>query len=437
MPFWVHKKGESPESGEPYEERHQAVEGLRKRKTFTITFMPTYDEILRWRRRESDRFANGTYVPVPWKDVDRYRQDCYDDYGIFTLHYAHLSLEAPGMVLYTPNHEYALKDRKLSVRPGRYLQQFYAEGDPRIVSRWKPMFTPKHIEVYAGRCNAEHYSLNIATSAEEIADVYRGGPTSCMGGTEEKAALFKHLPQHPTAVYGDSDFALAYVGPKDKATARCLVRPAKKTYGRLYGHSSLLKTLLERNGWKAVNWDDGDFAHNGRVRAIQYDGTFLMPYVDGITTCSLEGDYFVLDGEGEYDCQLTNGLVESREQNSCQNCGEDCGDETYCSSCDYESFYCVGCDETRFGDYTSTERGSVCHSCRDDYEKDCESCRESFLAFDFTRDEERRRCVSAKEDLCRNCQDKSHCEDHDVWYIHECDDCAVEAGEAEEAAAPV
>jgi hypothetical protein len=383
MPYMLHAIGEAPETGKAYETKALALADRADGQT--VTLVASEDERQTWIDREQSRFYSGAYKPVPWQydlisDATRY-------------HFAHVSLDVPGMIAYTPDDEKGLADRQTRVKPGRYLQQFFSH------------LTPDRIADYASRVKAYTSPLQLATTPDDIARVYcaKGGPTSCMDGRH-----FDH-DNSPTRVYGHSDLAIAYIGDisgddvsEDRIAARAIVWPAKMRYGRVYGDCDTLQHVLESAGYSY-----GSMC-GARVRAIEarYDG-YVMPYVDGIGSADLSscGQWFVL-GDGDYDTQNTNGTT--GPTNSCNHCGERCDrDESYCSSCEDDRHWCEGCEEDYFdsdaGVYSSTRGEWRCNDCWES--RDCEACSDTLHEYDYSR----RDWPHAY--LCSDCEHKTQCED--------------------------
>src|SRR5262245_15709183 len=118
MPFFVHPANTEPETGTSYAAKSEAI--AARTGTETITFVADDSERETWRNRETRRFEDKTYIDVPWLWADWYQNS-----PLKPLHFAHLSLQMPGMVAYTPTEEHGIQDRQLRVRPAKYLQDFF------------------------------------------------------------------------------------------------------------------------------------------------------------------------------------------------------------------------------------------------------------------------------------------------------------------------
>ena len=252
--------------------------------------------------------------------------------------------------------------RATAMKPGRYLARFF----PEIGMDEQRMWASK-IDAFG--------ELHIATTTEDIVSVYVNGPNSCM--SKPLSAYDGHI--HPVSVYGDSDLALAYLGSKESATARCLIWPGRKVFGRIYGDEIRMRMALEREGYS-----DGRF-RGARIRAIvnsHNSGEVIMPYLDGDQMVSRvtdkDGDWFVIDCDGPYCCDSTRGTIHASENSYyCPYLDEYCDeddtifvhgpDEHWHNSCveNGDAFECDGSGNTystRYHSQIETEDGRTYES---------------------------------------------------------------------------
>ena len=422
MPYSLHAIGSEPSTGAIYETRELAL-GARVDGQ-TVSRLVTDDEREAYQYRERRRFSEGEYVRVPWSDrlAFDYAHDVDAPQNTIRAtmrgHFAHMSVKAPGMIAYTPDDAFGVDDRQLRVKPGKYLEQFASK-----------LFDTSEIAAYVATVKAFTGKVQFAKTPEEIARVYcaPNGPGSCMTDFDRDNT--------PVRVYGNSDLAIAYIGvlaedcDHDRISARCIVWPEKKVYGRAYGDENVIRELLKAEGYASGSM------RGARVRAIQqYGDTYVMPYVDGIDRADLTSDrkWFVL-GRGAYDCQNTGGTTEVGA--TCENCGESCdSDETYCSSCQDDACYCERCGETYFdsdsGQYYEESGVWICNDC--DVTHDCEHCDHTFSEYEFNSRERRNRDMR----LCSRCEDNgvTTCDRCESWTEStnedcHCSDCAEELAE--------
>ncbi len=207
-----------------------------------------------WPVREKLRFADGSYAPTPWHDEPWYREK-HDE------HFCHVSTEQAGKIAFTENAAKGQIDRQLVMSPGRYLHRFFsAHLDNNAIEGWCARLSVQ----------LEEDALKITQDADEIEDVYVGGPGSCMAHDASEFDSFCH----PTRVYAGPDTAIAYIGPRDDARARSVVWPERKIYTSLYGDVSRLRLLLENAGYAKGG------LNGARIRRIVDGDSFVVPYID-------------------------------------------------------------------------------------------------------------------------------------------------------------
>jgi hypothetical protein len=238
-----------------------------------------------WRAREIARLSNGTYDPLGWS------LDPIED------HFAHYSVEqGQSMIAYTPDARKGETDIQVVTKPGRYLTKFYPHLSGDEV-RWLACTLDKALEV------------RFAHSGEDIVTVYVNGPNSCMSHDLDEYS--SHI--HPVAVYGDGpDLQLAYLASSDlgndnfRCSARALVWPAKKVYGRVYGDEHRLVPALAALGYKYGTLNG---AHLQMIENDGRNGGYVMPYIDGCQRVTNKGDHFTIGGS--LDASSTDGVIQS------------------------------------------------------------------------------------------------------------------------------
>lgn len=290
-------------------------------------------ELLPWEPREITRLDYGNYLKVPWKD----------SVAPIAGHHVHISKRDMGLVAFTENATQGERNRKKTMRPGRYLTEFYKElGEQRIQS-------------FATMMGA-NYALKFAKTPDEIEEVYTSGPNSCMSSRADSY----QGPEHPVRVYGDSpDLELAYLveGDKAKPLARCLVWPEKKVIGRVYGDFHRIKYLLEDLGYDCSD-ASGCALSGAKIRKIKdpAHGCLVMPYIDGTQRYDVVDDNWCKIGGNRSAC-FTNGL----DREICEDSDDD--DSVMCDYC--EDHYHSD-DVTRI-ETSETSHALYCRSCRDEH----------------------------------------------------------------------
>lgn len=177
-------------------------------------------------------------------------------------------------------------------------------------------------------------TLSITKTSEEVLNLYNSvgsGTNSCM--TNHKSV----------AAYCTDDVAVAYVMVNGRLKARAVINKRDKTFAKIYGNSSLLRLLLEREGYTAYDTDGYLFLEGCKLLKIGDDIGTLCPYIDCASNVFVEDDYLVVSVDGDHEAQI---------------CGEYLEDVGYCERCDsYQSA----------GDMHYSEHGdaSMCTDCFD------------------------------------------------------------------------
>ena len=341
-----------------------------------------------WHARELNRFETGHYKPCP--PVPSALPDRHPE------HFIHVSNKNPSRLAYTPTAQHGIEDRTIAISPGTYLERYYSST-----------FTPSQILSWVSQFD-DGYQLNFATTADEIEQVYRNGPSSCM--SHDPSAYF--TPFHPVRVYGlpPSEVQLAYItGPNDPSTpiARCLVWPSQLKYSRRYSDTSGVTERLTAKLQKLGYSPDEDGLSGAKIAAVKHPSRpyFILPYIDwnGYVTEVHNQPYLLIGSHPTrgtlHLAQNTNGLsggsddddYDYEDENNSWTC-DHCGDrhqeddqsyavdgDSWCPSC-FEN-YAHSCDcgaASSSSDFlTTTVTGDhLCEHCRDSYYTYCESCEE-------------------------------------------------------------
>jgi len=288
---------------------------------------------LDWETREKLRFADGTYTPTPWHDEPWYQAK-------HTEHFCHVSTEQAGKIAFTENAAKGQVDRQLVMSPGRYLHRHFSEQlDNNAIEGWCARLSVQ----------LQEHALKITQDADEIEDVYVGGPSSCMA---HDASDFESCC-HPVRVYAGPDTAVAYIGSREDASARSVVWPERKIYTSIYGDVSRLRLLLEEAGYK-----EGGL-NGARVRRIEDGNDLVVPYIDAGDYLGDDGQYLII-GRGSICSDNTNGL--SRVTWYCSRCEND--DESH------ETVYFVGGGEEEWCSHCHQDHTIFCEYNERSYSED-------------------------------------------------------------------
>ncbi len=162
------------------------------------------------------------------------------------------------LVRYIPADKPATQKNFVTAKPGKFLASFYADA----------LSTTEIADIAAKfRAYGEPPKLLLAHTAEEIEKVYRNGPASCMASGKSVDGI------SPVRAYASGDWAVAYTERDGRPNSRCLVHPALKIYVRIYGDYTILKPILEKNGYIPARDPNGMVA----AQLKRLEGARLMP----------------------------------------------------------------------------------------------------------------------------------------------------------------
>lgn len=248
---------------------------------------------MNWREREQSRFECGLYKR-PHFIADGLLEEITD-------HYLHISNENSELVAFTENPEKGERDIQTRLKPGKYLRKYY------------PALTLSMIrDIVTGGENSKE--LLFASTPEDIEMVYYNGPSSCMS----KVGYYSSI--HPVRVYGNSDLQVAYLKDSDgRITARAIVWPEKKRYGRIYGDIIRLETKLKKVGYNRGTMIGAKLPlikeiHNKYERIV-------CPYIDDTKSVVLKGDNLYVssfNAKNKLNASNADGFASGRH---CESCG--------------------------------------------------------------------------------------------------------------------
>ncbi|WP_315729878.1 hypothetical protein [Bradyrhizobium sp. SZCCHNRI2010] len=233
-----------------------------------------------WRERHRKALESGIELGTLKRLPEKW------DLPQITDHFAHLDpIHYPGMISFVASEEEGILDRYTRLTPGRYISRYYADHDIEDDKRRKLIAT---IDPSG--------ELLFATTPDEIENVYKEGPDSCMDGDHEF-----NTPVWPTSVYGAGDLAVAYtMNNRGRIQSRAVCWPAKKIYGRCYGDVQRIEKALEDEGFETTR-DDHSVDGNGPtfvgariMKVLMLDENYaVMPYFDDLKYCIDAGDHWI------------------------------------------------------------------------------------------------------------------------------------------------
>jgi len=333
-----------------------------------------------WRKRERNRFRDGTYKKPPW---DKYILEALEH--VCPDHFLHVSLKDPSKVSFTETAKKGEIDRQSApMSAGRYLQRYarnrsWGSSGPVPAETDPPFLDAAMIR----QLNAQMLpvdALKIGSTADDFEYVYKHGPNSCMSG---ETRMFDSSI-HPVRIYAAGDLQIAYLEPeKELVSARVLIWPERKVYGRMYGDEHRLENLLQQLGYKR-----GDLTGAKLLRVVEGDH-FVAPYIDYHYHMEDRGDHCVISEHG-IRCDDTRGFAVRGSE--CSHCGDFYDDDeisefegdSWCEGClDTNTMYCAGFDERRrdheeWGYVIGV--GTVCEEYFETYCYQCEKTGNAYLS---------------------------------------------------------
>ena len=307
-----------------------AARRARDMTTKERKFQPRRVKDDKWTERERQRFTDKQYQHLPWSSAVWWRAHEHIHGG----HFPHVSTKnSVGLMAYTENAEKGAADVQTPIKPGKYLEKYFAKVlDPYIIRDLCSEFSNRF----------EDNCLLFAETEDEFEELYTKGPTSCMSHATEKYS--SHI--HPVRVYAAGDLKLAYMKRDGRIVARTLVFPEKKVYSRIYGDSGRIQPLLTAAGFKGgppvgaklqrvITWQDKK-KQTGNVALV-------MPHIDDVSFVTDEGTHLLIGNPSQSPAPKnmvrSAGAAGLSEWISCK-C-EGCGKETTNSGltnviCDFE-----------------------------------------------------------------------------------------------------
>lgn len=219
----------------------------------------------KWRQRERNRVGN-EYMQLPYS---------WDNLELPEDHYTHIAQDSEGdYIAYTQSPEKGERDIQTPMRAGKYLKKFFPDMHNDEIRRYA--------EDVQSACG-----LQMTDDPELAAIIYENGPNSCMCKSSDYWYWYDRGvdgPRHPSAVYFAGDLKLAWMGPHENASARCLVWPERKLYGRMYGATDRMRAALERAGYKCSYDNIPDTFPDARLKLIRITPQYIvMPYLDAVS----------------------------------------------------------------------------------------------------------------------------------------------------------
>ena len=285
---------------------------IKNRKSSEIAFGP-YISMSTARRAFMSRgldAAEYVFDDENWREREAARDNLIDltEFGLtpITDHFLHISKKDEQddlnlMVSFTLNEAKGRADRQEPGRRiGRYLKEFF------------PALSDDEITVLSGKLNGRYGKgcVKFAYTRQEIRRVYesRANISSCMSyAMSDYSSHNRSANVKPVEAYSGPDLAVAYTEDRHgNVTARAVVWPEKKIYGRVYaGDSGKFETQLQALGYQYGSLRGARLTpiELGRDGATYY---FAAPYIDGNDQIlSFDGEWFYIGSHRDRDSYNT------------------------------------------------------------------------------------------------------------------------------------
>lgn len=279
-----------------YVKNENSYQGEWGRSCFYKAVKISDDDPLAWRYRIEKQLEDGVFEKAPWADY--YGRGSY---------YEHIDPDDSTKIRFHANEDHGMAGRYTSMAPGRFVRKYMDSCvRPELMDKWCAVMGLEETVS----------ALLIARTPEEIVRVYNEGPHSCMAyELSNEDGPFSRLDVHPVAAYGDSDLGVAYIERGGEITARCLVWPDKKKFGRIYGDRYRLLERLKENDYI----EDWEFV-GAKIRQLKSDGDLILPYLDFEAGVIKDGeDWLVVSDKPHIIGKSPDGVP---SQDECQNCGK-------------------------------------------------------------------------------------------------------------------
>ena len=259
-----------------------------------------------------------------------------DYMSVHDRHHVHTSVdpEKPEMIAFTRTFADGVRDRQVRVKLGRYLAQTF--GSKLSPERIAELVNEHSINTQT------RVKWHIAMTPSRIETVYRRGPSSCMS----KDIRYYNTDIHPTRIYGAGDLGVAFCWRGGRITARALVWPERKVFGRIYGDERRLEGVLRESGYMnlsehrdhirndprfndTLTWRDWGFNGARLLRIEEFGGHIVAPYMDddyGLdflhrNVAYANSGFLMMTECFDLACSETNGLAQQPGED-CSHCGD-------------------------------------------------------------------------------------------------------------------
>ena len=266
-----------------------------------------------------------------------------NDWQQLLLEWPHRSETDSNRIAYTQNERKGEADIQTVTTLGKYLQRHFTMPDHEIRDV---------VALYTSTGEME-----IRAHMQDIIDAAIKGPTSCMS-KRFSIMCADGRERHPYAVYnpelgwsvavrvnGESIDGRALIYKSSPDSKGYFVRSYKRDHSGGYSHADemLEAWLKSQDIMKCNEWEEA------RLDAYQVRDGWLMPYLDGScqrVSYNSKDKILVVDGDGDYECDSTEGMTQDAGGETCEDCGEiHDEDDSYWVGYHEDRRVCSGCIE--------------------------------------------------------------------------------------------
>lgn len=221
-----------------------------------------------WNYREAARMQFGIY-PAATEILDKINTT-------FPWIHAHVSLEDPTLVAYTPDRNMGEQDRQLKISLGKLLFKLWPYLSDNVVADMVAAHNAElteDFETLEGQAIVDFYK----TERNSIPDAVRG----CMCYPSD----YWYKGVHPAEVYDAPQIKMAVLRDKyGRISARSLIVEVEgeKRYIRTYGDRTKLTKMLHRKGYVKGGWVGVVFNHSKGTFDEEGRLCINIPYLDSM-----------------------------------------------------------------------------------------------------------------------------------------------------------
>ncbi len=299
-----------------------------------------------WHRREQGKY---NLHPVVKKAM---RMSRPDDWQLLLLQWPHQSETDPTRLAYTRDERSGVADRQVITTIGKYLHAHFSRLPDHAIRDLVATQTTSTFKI-------------VHTTAEMLYHLHKG-PRSCMvWGSYDPDDLSSH-PYHTYDPALGWHMAVRIQDGQTLGRALCntdvdgnlyWVRSYKRNPDDPHGYSHTdeqLSAWLKSQGY--IKYDG--YPEGTKLKFIRDRGNdcgFIAPYIDGCNQnvrVSMDSDvsgYLIVDDEGEWECDNTDGNASDRGGEECEDCGDRCrSGDTYWVGRYEDHIVCYSCQENNY-----------------------------------------------------------------------------------------